>query len=218
ISNNIANMSTPGYRGHNMVFSEYVEKLKGNPDPLSLVNDYGNYQITDAGPLKQTGNQLDVAVQGEGYFGIQTADGVMYTRAGNFQVNNNGDLVDGRGRFVAGVGGGNITIPPGVTDIEISEDGFISTPDGQVGQLMVVEFENIQELEAQGNGLYKTDAAANPPVASRVMQGMLEGSNVNPITEMTRMIEVSRAYQSNYKLMQAEHDRQRGMIQKLTQS
>lgn len=217
IANNIANMSTPGYRGQNMVFSEYIEDLKGNPDPLSMVNVYGQYQVTEAGPLKHTGNRLDVAIQGEGYFGIQTNDGIMYTRAGNFQVNANGDLVDGRGRFVAGVGGGIITIPPGTTAIEISEDGFITTPEGQVGQLMVVEFENVQMLEAQGNGLYKTDAPANPAIASRVMQGMLEGSNVNPITEMTRMIDVSRAHESNFRLIHAEHERQRAMIQKLSQ-
>ena len=218
IANNIANMSTPGYRGHNMVFTEYVEKLKGNPDPLSMVLDYGQYQVTDAGPLKQTGNTLDVAIQGPGYFGIQTADGVQYTRAGNFQVNVNGELTDGRGRLVADAGGGTIVIPDGETEIMIDEKGMIATPEGQVGQLMVVEFENIQTLEAQGNGLYKATAAALPVDESRVMQGMLEGSNVNPVIEMTRMIEVSRAYQSTQRLIQAEHDRQRSMIQKMTQS
>lgn len=217
IANNLANVSTPGYRGHNMVFSEYVEKLKGNPDPLSMVNAYGNYQNTESGPLKQTGNQLDVAVAGRGYFGIQTAEGLMYTRAGQFQVTANGELVDGRGRFVAAAGGGNIVIPPGTTDIEISEDGFITTPAGQAGQLMLVEFDNVQELEPQGNGLYATTAAANPPVESRIIQGAIEGSNVNPIVEITRMIDVSRAHESNFRLMHAEHERQRTMIQKLTQ-
>lgn len=217
ISNNLANMTTPGYRGQNIVFLEYVEKLKGNPDPLSMVLDYGQYQVTDPGPLKQTGNTLDVAVNGPGYFGIQTPEGVMYTRAGNFQVNVNGELVDGRGRPVVDAGGGIITIPGGETQVDISESGFVSTPQGQVGQLMVVEFENVQDLEAQGNGLYKAPAPGTPAVESRVMQGMLEGSNVNPITEMTRMIEVSRAYQSTQRLLMAEHERQRTMIQKMTQ-
>lgn len=218
ISNNIANMSTPGFRGHNMVFVEYMEKMRGNPDPLSMVLDYGQYQITDPGPLKHTGNQLDIAIQGPGWIGIQTAEDVQYTRAGNFQVDVNGTLVDGRGRPVAPAGGGGtIVIPPGVTNVEISEDGFVSTPEGQVGQIMMVEFDNVQDLVPQGNGLYRTDAPANPPVQSKIKQGMLEGSNVNPITEMTRMIEVSRAFQSTHRMLQAEHERQRTMIQRMTQ-
>lgn len=218
VANNIANMSTPGYRTHNLVFTEFVEKMKGNPDPLSMVLDYGQYQNLDPGPLKQTGNTLDVAIQGKGWFGIQTAEGVQYTRAGNFQVNANGELVDGRGRLVADAGGGTITIPAGETEVMISEDGSIATPDGVVGQLMLVEFASQQPLEPQGNGLYKTDQPPLPAAESRIMQGMLEGSNVNPVVEMTRMIEVSRAYQSTQRLIMAEHDRQRTMIQKMTQT
>lgn len=218
VSNNIANMSTPGYRTHNLVFTEYVEKMKGNPDPLSMVLDYGQYQDQAPGPLKQTGNNLDVAIHGKGWFGIQTADGVQYTRAGNFQVTLNGELVDSRGRFVADAGGGTITIPDGETEITIAEDGSIATPEGVVGQIMMVEFDSQQPLEPQGNGLYKTDQDPLPAVESRMLQGMLEGSNVNPVIEMTRMIEVSRAYQSTQRLIMAEHDRQRTMIQKLTQT
>jgi flagellar basal-body rod protein FlgF len=219
IANNIANMSTPGYREQNMVFVEYMEKLKGNPDPLSMVLDYGQYQDTRPGPMKLTGNTLDFAVQGPGYFGIQIPDGtVQYTRAGNFQVNNDGTLVDGRGNPVAAAGGGTITIPKDAAAVYVADDGTLSTDQGQIGQLMISEFENLQTLEAQGNGLYKATAAALPPDNSVVKQGLLEGSNVNPVTEMTRMIEVSRAYQSTQRLLQAEHERQRTMIQRLTQA
>lgn len=219
IANNIANMSTPGFRSHNMVFTEHMEKMRGNPDPLSMVLDYGQYQVTESGPLKQTGNPLDVAVHGPGWIGIQTAEGgVQYTRSGNFQIDATGTLMDGRGRPVAPAGGGGtIVIPPNATAVEISEDGTISTPEGQIGQIMMVEFENVQLLEPQGNGLYRTEADPLPVTQSRLMQGMIEGSNVNPITEMTRMIEVSRAYQSTHRMLQAEHERQRTMIQKLSQ-
>jgi flagellar basal-body rod protein FlgF len=217
VSNNIANMSTPGYRSHNMVFAEHIEKLKGNPDPLSMVNDYGMYQNTESGPLKNTGNPLDVAIAGKGYFTIETAEGPMYTRAGNFQVDLNGQLVDTRGRTVAANGGGGVLIPAGAKHIEIAENGTVFTDQGEAGTLAIVEFENVQYLEPQGNGLYATEAPALPAENSLVRQGMLEGSNVNPILEMTRMIDVSRNYTSNMKLIHNEHERQRTMVQRLTQ-
>ncbi len=223
ISNNVANMSTPGYRSQNMVFTEFIDKPSRAPDtetndPLSMVLDYGHYQVTAPGSIRQTGNTLDVAMEGPGYFGIQTPDGVMYTRAGNFQMNVNGELVTGTGNLVADAGGGTITIPQEATDIKITKNGSITTSEGEVAQLMVVEFENVQELEAMGNGLYKTDAAANPAEQTRVLQGMLEDSNVNSVLEMTRMIDVLRAYQTTQRMMQGEHERQRTMIQRLSRS
>lgn len=220
IANNIANMSTPGYREQNMVFVEYMEKLKGNPDALSMVLDYGQYQDTRPGPIKLTGNQLDFAIQGPGFFGVQTPDGsIQYTRAGNFQVDANGTLVDGRGNPVADAGGGTIVIPKDASRIYVSDDGFLSTDQGQIGQIMVSEFANLQTLEAQGNGLYKaTTSPAVPAEESIIKQGMLESSNVNPVTEMTRMIEVSRAYESTQRMLMAEHERQRTMIQRMTQA
>jgi flagellar basal-body rod protein FlgF len=219
IANNVANMSTPGYRAQNMVFSEYVEDPKGADDPLSMVIDYGHYQNNTPGPIRQTGNPLDIALQGPGYIGIVTPEGTMYSRAGAFQLNTKGELVTGAGHQVAGAGGGPIVIPEGSTEVKIAEDGSVTTGEGQIGQIMVAEFENVQDLEATGNGLYKTDAAAITPAENtRVMQGMLEGSNVNSILEMTRMIDVLRAYQSTQRMLQNEHDRERNMIRTLSQS
>ncbi len=222
VSNNIANMSTPGYRGHNMIFLEYLSKQrnaeKAGNDSISMVHDYGQYMNTENGPLRSTGNPLDIALQGPGFIGVQTADGVQYTRAGNFQRNGAGEVVTGSGLLVADAGGGTIVIPEDATDFKISRDGTVSTDQGELARIMVVEFEDPQNLEAQGNGLYKTEDAGNPAENTQVMQGMLEGSNVNAILEMTRMIDVSRAYQSTQRMLQGEHDRQRGMIQTLTRS
>lgn len=216
IANNVANMSTPGYRSQNMVFTEFIEKPRGAGDPLSMVLDYGHYQNSSPGPIRQTGNSLDIALQGPGYIGVTTPDGTMYTRAGAFQLNANGELITGAGHQVAGAGGGPIIIPEGTKEVKITEDGSVTTEEGEIGQIMIVEFENIQELEAMGNGLYKTEATAAPAANTRVMQGMLEGSNVNAILEMTRMIDVLRAYQSTQRMLQSEHDRQRNMIRKLS--
>lgn len=220
VANNIANLSTPGYRGHNMVFLEYMSRQrnaeKAGNDSISMVHDYGQFMNTESGPLQQTGNPLDVALQGPGFFGVETPDGVQYTRAGNFQINGSGELVTGSGQLVAAAGGGTISIPEGSIEIKIARDGTISTEQGETGQIMMVEFENPQDLVAQGNGLYKTEEAGEAAENTEMMQGMIEGSNVNAVLEMTRMIDVSRAYQSTQRMLQAEHDRQRGMIQTLT--
>lgn len=220
VANNIANLSTPGYRGHNMIFLEYMSKQrnaeKAGNDSISMVHDYGQYMNTENGPLRNTGNPLDVALEGPGFFGIQTPNGVQYSRAGNFQINGAGELVTGSGQAVADAGGGTIVIPPEATSVTIARDGTVSTNEGELAQIMVVEFEKPQDLEAQGNGLYKTEDPGTPAENTRVMQGMIEGSNVNAVLEMTRMIDVSRAYQSTQRMLQGEHDRQRGMIQTLT--
>lgn len=222
VSNNIANLTTPGYRAHNMVFLEYLSKQrnaeKAGNDSISMVHDYGQFMNTENGPLRSTGNPLDVALEGPGFLGIQTPEGVMYTRAGNLQLNGAGELITGSGQLVADAGGGTIAVPADATEIKIARDGTISTDQGQLAQLMVVEFDNPQTLEATGNGLYKTEEPGTPSENTRVMQGMIEGSNVNAIFEMTRLIDVSRAYQSTQRMLQNEHDRQRSMIQTLTRT
>lgn len=222
VSNNIANLNTPGYRGHNMVFLEYLSRQrnaeKAGNDSISMVHDYGQYMNTGSGPLRNTGNPLDVALEGPGFFGIQTEDGIAYTRAGNFQLNGAGELVTGSGQLVADAGGGAIVIPDDVIEVKIARDGTVSTDQGELARLMVVEFEKPQDLVAQGNGLYKTEDPGVPAENTRIMQGMIEGSNVNAVLEMTRMIDVSRAYQATQRMLQGEHDRQRGMIQTLTRS
>ncbi len=223
IANNVANMSTPGYRAQNIVFSEYVNKSPNAPkvpvkDDISQVLDYGQYQVTAPGTMSQTGNQTDVALNGPGYFGAQTPAGVMYTRAGNFEINVLGELVTGAGNPVADEGGGTITIPAGSTEIRIDNKGVISNQDGEISRLMIVEFENEQLLEAQGNGLYKApDGTALEATETVAIQGALESSNVNPILEMTRMIDVLRSYQATQNMLKDEHDRETDMIDRMTQ-
>ena len=224
IANNVANMSTPGYRAQNMVFTEFIERPEGKHeslrkhDPLSMVLDYGHYQVTEPGPMEFTGGKFDVALNGPGYMGIQKegSEETLYTRAGNFQINVLGELITGRGDKVLGEGGGPIIIPEDSQDVRIAEDGSVATEDGQVGKLMIVEFENLQELEARGDGLYQTEQQGLPALNTRAIQGMVEGSNVKPVLEMTRMIDVHRAYQQTQRLLQSEHDRQRTMIQRLS--
>lgn len=220
-ANNIANMDTPGYRGQNPVFLEYIADPKGRTDvkdPISMVLDYGQFQSTRPGPMQRTGNPTDAALSGPGFFGVQTPDGILYTRAGNFEINVNGELTTPSGLPVAGAGGGPITIPRGATEIRIAEDGTVSTQEGQVGQIGVTEFENLQDLEPVGDNLYKAVNGGRPATETRVVQGMVEGSNVQPVVEMTRMVEILREYQSIQRMLQGEHERMRSAVQRISRT
>ena len=173
--------------------------------------------MTSPGSIERTSNPLDVAINGEGFFAVQMPDGqIGYTRDGHFQKTANGTLVNTSGYPVMGQGGA-ITIPDNATEVIIDENGVISTQEGPIGSLQIVEFENVQDLRAHGSNLYLTDGAVQPAENSEVRQGFLEGSNVNPVTEMTRMIDIMREYQSNARLLEQEHERLRGAIQKLTE-
>jgi len=218
VANNIANMNTPGFRALYMMVDEVVEKPKGITDPLSMVLDRGQWMSNKPGNVQITGKQTDAAIEGDGFFGVDLNGETHYTRAGSFAVNAQGTLVTADGNPVVNTGGAPITIPADTTEIRIAEDGTISNQNGEIDRLMIREFDNINMLEPVGNALYKASADANPvdAVNSRILQGAVEGSNVNPIMEMTRMIDVHRAYQNTHRMLQAEHDRQRGMIQKLT--
>ncbi len=218
VANNVANMSTPGFRAQNILFEEYLSDPRYNrQDELSFVYDRGHYETTSPGPVKTTGNPLDVALTGPGFLGVVMSDGgVAYTRAGNFQLNVNGELTTSEGFLVAGTGGGAITIPRDATEIKIDKSGMISTQGGVIGQLLVAEFDNVQTLEAMGNNMYRTDAAVQPAVNTVVNQGLLEGSNVQPVVEMTRMIDLLRNFQSMQNVLQTENERLRTAIQRLT--
>jgi len=217
IANNVANLNTPGYRGQNLLFHEFVSEPRGFDDPLSFVYDEGQYQDTASGSFSTTGNPLDIALAGPGFIGINGAGGQpTYTRDGNFQKSADGRLVTSSGAEVSGLGGGAITIPPDSTSVSIDEQGFVSNQNGILGQIKIVEFDNIQELEPLGSNQYRTDAPEVPAANTVVRQGQLEGSNVNAVLEMTRMIDTLRSFQSVHNLLNSENERLRDTIQQLT--
>ncbi len=142
VANNIANMNTTGYRGQNLLFKEYISQPRGMEYDISQVYDYGQYQNAAPGPMQRTGNKLDVALEGGGFFGIITNDGIKYSRAGSFSINSNGELVNSNNDKVASSGGGPINIPQGTIDISIAENGNISADGSLIGQIMIHEFDN----------------------------------------------------------------------------
>lgn len=215
VANNVANVSTPGYRGQNAVFKEFISDQRRMKENVSLVYDIGQYDNTDPGPIKMTGNPLDVALVGPGFMGVQTAEGVQYTRAGNFTLTPEGQLVTARGFAVADAGGGDINIPVDAEYVTIGKNGEVVTDQGVVANLMVSEFDEPQKLEPRGNGLYHYEGAAVPATQTTVLQGKLEGSNVSAVIEMTRMVEILREYQAIQNAMSNEHEKQRSAIQRI---
>lgn len=214
IANNVANLSTPGFRGQNTLFEEYISRPSGADDPLSFVNDRGQYQNTDQGSISVTGNPLDIALNGPGFIAIDAPGGQAFTRDGSFQLTADGLLVTSAGFPVSG----GITVPSDGGAVSIDSSGVVSNEDGQLGQIEIVEFENVQLLEPIGNNLYSNEGPTQDAGNTTVTQGALEGSNVNAVLEMTRMIETMRTFQSVQRLMDNENDRMRNAIRKLTGS
>lgn len=217
-ANNMANMSTPGFKSQNVLFKEYLNKTEDKENKISQVQDFGTYRDLSQGAIRQTGNKLDAALDGEGYFAVQTANGTRYTRDGSFSLNNKGEIVTKSGENVMSSGGGPLTLQQGATRLNIMANGEVATEKGVIGKLKVVSFDNPQGLIPVGNGFFEAKSAQETPVAKpHVLQGALEGSNVQPILEMNRMIEIMRLYQSAQNMITNDHDMQRSMIQKLTQ-
>lgn len=220
-AHNVANMNTPGFKQQRVLFVEYLARPPaGTPgargQKLSMVQDLSVLRDLREGPIERTGNPLDLALQGEGYFEVETVDGPRYTRAGSFQLDGERRIVNMNGLPVLDDADRPIQIPADATDITVTADGTVSTEQGQLARLKVVRFERGQFMNELGGGLYTTD---EPPLAAeetKVIQGAVEGSNVQPVVEMTQMTEILRQYQTNQRLIEAEHERQRSAIGRLT--
>ena len=215
IANNIANVSTPGFKRESVKFEEYVSSMRPSEgetgrQPISFVQDMGVSRDLRPGTLTTTNAPFDMAVGGKGYFVVQTADGERYTRDGHFSLDTDGDLVDANGNKVMGDGGA-ITLTPDDGTIHFAQDGTITgqTSTGQtneLGKLRVVDFDNEAALQAEGNNLFSTQQPAQASTDPHVQQGMLESSNVEPVVEMAKMIDVMRAYEATANLSSAQED------------
>lgn len=209
LTNNLANVNTAGYKRDRIVFESMLASVK-NPTPGSatltdapLTTGVGFATDYSAGALQQTGNTLDLALEGDGFFVVNTPQGRAYTRQGNFHLDAGGRLVTADGNEVQGTGG-PITITGG--KVEIDGKGGVFVAGKQVGTLAVVDFPKPYPLQKAGGGLFVPSGAAGaeqPAGRTAVRQGHLEGSNVNPILEMARLIETSRGYESCVKAVQS---------------
>ncbi len=227
VANNVANVNTNGYKADKSLFQEYLksgaheDNFVGQDRRVSYVLDSGTFKDFSQGPSEQTKNPLDIAIDGSGFLAVQTPAGERYTRDGGLQINNQGQLVTAAGNPVLG-NSGPIVFQPTDHDVSIAADGNITVLEGinRVsairGKLRLVSFAQAQSLLKEGTNLYSAGtAAAQPDTASRVRQGFVEKSNVNSVTEMSRMIEVTRTYTQIANLLQQQSDLHKSAIQQL---
>lgn len=214
IANNVANSSTNGFKREGIEFDTYVSRPAANKT-LNFVVDRATYRDASVGPIKTTGNPLDLAIEGSGYFEVQAPDGTTkYTRAGSFQLNSQGQIVNQSGYPVLSDGNAPITIPDTTRSVTITGDGTVSArvDDGVdlavIGKVGLANFADEQQMQAQGGGLYTTSQTALPTTDSAtIVQGSLEESNVSPIEEMTAMIRIMRSYEQTSNLITQENQR-----------
>jgi flagellar basal-body rod protein FlgF len=228
IANNIANVNTSGFKADSSLFEEYLntpaheDNFVGSDRRVSFVQDRGTFRDMSSGPLDATKNPLDVAIDGSAFLTVQTPGGERYTRDGNLHINAQGQLVTVAGNPVVGASG-PIVFQQTDHDINITPDGTITVVEGSGrtdsirGTLRLVSFADAQKMLKEGLNLYSAGTAGAPQAdtKSTVRQGFLEKSNVNAVGEMSRMMEVSRAYTSIATLMQQQSELQKTAIQQL---
>jgi flagellar basal-body rod protein FlgF len=220
IANNMANVTTNGFKARNARFREFLMPTAradafARPDQqLSYVIDAGTPLDVTAGSIEMTGNPLNAAIKGDGFFAVQTAAGERYTRDGAFEIDGRGRLVTSDGHQVLGQNG-PITIGPEDTNVSIAPDGTVLTTQGERGRLRVVRFANAQSLTNEGANLFASAQPAQPDTASRVLSGAIERSNVKPVLEMSRLIDVNRSYTSISSMISRMDELRRSAISRL---
>lgn len=199
-ANNLANVDTSGFKADELITEELDNtgaSADVNPTDIRFVRDIGLGRDMSQGEIASTGNPLDVAIEGNGYFMVQGLNGQpMYTRDGAFKLTGDGQLVTGDGRAVLNSGGAPIAIDAQGESPTIGRDGAITVAGNEVGRLGVVMFAAPGALSKVGDNLWDAHGQQSQPFDGVVVQGALEGSNVRPVVEITRLIEISRAYQS----------------------
>lgn len=232
IANNVANINTSGFKANNSLFEEFLmptaraDNFAGLDKRLSYTQDRATYHDFSQGAVERTSNPLDVAINGNAFFAVQTPGGERYTRAGGFQINAQGQLVTADGMAVLGEGG-PIVFQPGDQNINIAKDGTVTvregantTVDSIRGKIKLVNFDQPQRLVKEGNSLYSAPNGVTASAAgttSTLAQGAVEKSNVSGVTEMSRMITVMRTYQQVASLLQQQSDLRKTAIERLAE-
>jgi flagellar basal-body rod protein FlgF len=218
-ANNLANADTVGFKFETLMNSPDVVTTPtagGKSTQVTFVTSDGVARDYTQGGLTQTGAPLDVAINGRGFFQVSTAGGARYTRDGRFMLDATGKLVTQDGDPVQG-GGGDIVLDPKKGQVSISESGVISQGGQAVGKLSLVTFDSLSALSKEGNNLYRNDSnlTAQPTTSAVLKQGMLEASNVQPVTMITRLIEINRAYDAVASMMSSTSSLSSNAIQRL---
>lgn len=221
IANNVANAQTNGFKRRMSDSREFQMPVasdetfkRGQDRRISFVVDRGTPLDTSGGTLEPTGNPLDVAINGDAYFVVQTPNGERYTRNGAFMVNAQGQLVNSDGHAVLGEQG-PYQFAADERDLRVAADGTVTSSNGPRGKMRLVRFPNQQVLENAGANTFTTRVQPEPALQARLQGGFVERSNVRPVVEISRMIEVTRQYQSIASLIGRTDETRRTAIQRL---
>lgn len=209
-SNNLANVNNTGFKKDQGLQSSFKEiilsRIEGNGQTVPLGKTGSGVALNESytdytqGSIRETGNDLDLAIEGSGFYMVQTPDGIRYTRDGNFALNDKGQVITSQGHLLLGERGPIQTIDGRSIDIDTSGQVYLGNIKGD--RIQVVEFENPQVLEKIGDDLYLGDEnLAQPANDYKVKQGYLENSNVNIVQEMVQMIQISRQYEASQKVI-----------------
>ena len=213
VANNIANISTSGFRREGVVFEEYVTRMDEGPS-LSMANASGRVvDLTQAG-ISQTGAAFDFAIQGDGFFLIETPQGERLTRAGSFTPSAAGELMTNDGYRLLDQGGAPVFVPPTARSVAVAQDGTVSADGAPVARIGLWQPSDPLSLQHQAGTMFSaTDL--EPIDGGTILQGFLEDSNVNPVMEIARMIEVQRTYELGQSFMDQEDKRVLAVVETL---
>ena len=214
VANNLANMATTGFRREGVVFSEYVKSLDGAPS-LSMARASARAIDLSPGDLTQTGGTYDFAIQGEGFFLIETPEGERLSRAGHFTPGPEGELLNPDGFRLLDQGGAPVVVPPGARNVMLARDGTLSADGLPVARIGLWQPADPTSLRHVAGTLFSADAPEPMEDGGTILQGHLEGANTDPIAEVARMIEVQRAYEMGQQLLDREDQRIRNVLQTL---
>ena len=207
LANNIANADTVGFKVESLMLDDQPERPKaprgGMQSPIHFVMDKGVARDFGQGALRPTGAPLDMAVAGDGFFQIASPEGARFTRDGQFTTDAEGRLTTQAGDPVMSDSGSEIVLDMSKGPPKIAEDGTVSQGAQVLGRVGVYRFADLAALSKEGDSLYSNTSNLQPEQANdaKVVQGSVEGSNVQTILQMTRLIEVSRAYESTAKMI-----------------
>jgi flagellar basal-body rod protein FlgF len=211
-ANNIANANTTSYDAEHMLFNSYLTKDVNQrvQNPMAFAYDISTYRNTDTGPIRATGNPLDIAIDGDAYMSVETPLGTRYTRAGNLQIDAGGTLTTAEGYAVLNSNGQRILIPEDAREIRIGSVGNITVNGEELATIGLFKFDNPQLMERLQGALFRSEITPEPANDSvRVVQGALEGANVQPVVELTHMMDVSRSVGNTAKMIEVLYDLQR---------
>jgi flagellar basal-body rod protein FlgF len=222
LAHNMANAETPGFRASRPIFTEHLERQRDSrtapgAESLHFSQDRATWRDETPAEVRTTGNPLDVAISGEGYFAVQTPRGERYTRGGRFSLGPDGGIVDMEGNALLDAGGNPLRVAPNDTRLTIKGDGTLSSENGEIGKIRVSRFAEPQRMVAEGDRLLAAGPgqAAETVARPALVQGALEGSNVRPVIEMTRLTAEMREFQMMAQFAEKEGERISGAVERI---